>query len=269
MGLSLILDAPTKPLRPPLKWAGGKRWLVPELQQLWRPHETKRLVEPFCGGIAITMGLLPKKALLNDVNPHLINFYRQIQLGLTIQNSFQNQREYYFESRTLFNNLIEDNRHTTPQAAELFYYLNRTGFNGLCRFNSKGLFNVPFGRYTNIEYAKDFLAYKPLLSTWEFCLGDFEDLNILEDDFLYVDPPYDVEFVSYSKDGFSWDDQKRLAHWLANKTCPTIASNQATQRITDLYKSLGFEIVTLNAPRMISCTGDRTQAKEMLAYKNL
>src|ERR1700682_6565026 len=78
------MPAPSSPpsLRPPLKWAGGKRWQVPHLRPLWLPHAKLRLVEPFAGGLAVTLGLLPERALLNDANPHLINFYRWLQKGL-------------------------------------------------------------------------------------------------------------------------------------------------------------------------------------------
>ena len=69
-------------LRPPLKWAGGKRWQVPHLQPVWELHWDRRLVEPFCGGLAVTLGLTPSRALLNDANPHLINFYAQLRRGL-------------------------------------------------------------------------------------------------------------------------------------------------------------------------------------------
>jgi DNA adenine methylase len=72
-------------LPPPLKWAGGKRWLIPRIRDLWKEHEHRRLVEPFCGGMAVTLGLKPHRALLNDVNPHLINFYRWIQRGLDLR----------------------------------------------------------------------------------------------------------------------------------------------------------------------------------------
>jgi hypothetical protein len=71
-------------LRPPLKWAGGKRWQVPHLEPLWRAHAHRRLVEPFCGGLAVTLGLQPQRALLNDINPHLINFYEWLKRGLHV-----------------------------------------------------------------------------------------------------------------------------------------------------------------------------------------
>ncbi|MCK5366505.1 MAG: DNA adenine methylase, partial [Gammaproteobacteria bacterium] len=76
-------DDRARPLRPPLKWAGGKRWLAPHLEPLWRGQSSRRLVEPFCGGLAVALGLDPQRALLNDVNPHPVNFYRHLQEGLT------------------------------------------------------------------------------------------------------------------------------------------------------------------------------------------
>ncbi|HUY18756.1 MAG TPA: hypothetical protein VMV15_05975, partial [Candidatus Binataceae bacterium] len=81
--------------------------------------------------------------------------------------------------------------------------------------------------------------------------------------------PYDVEFTRYAKQDFGWDDQVRLAHWLARHRGPTVLSNQATARVVELYTGLGFELRFLDAPRMISCTGDRTPAREVLALKNL
>src|SRR5262249_5187941 len=148
------------------------------------------------------------------------------------------------------------------QAAALFYYLNRTCYNGLCRFNSSGLFNVPFGRYKQINYLRDFSSYCDIVRDWQFWTCDFEHIPISSDDFLYAHPPYDVEFRSYSKEGFSWDDQVRLAEWLSKHRGPTVLSNQATNRILELYQKLGFKLRIVDAPRMINCTGDRSRAKE-------
>jgi DNA adenine methylase len=86
---------------------------------------------------------------------------------------------------------------------------------------------------------------------------------------VYADPPYDVEFTTYSAGGFSWDDQKRTARFLAAHPGPVVISNQATPRIIELYEELGFELNYLDAPRRISCTGDRTAAREVLAIKIL
>ena len=256
-------------VRPPLKWAGGKRWQVRHLAPLWEPNSDRRLVEPFCGGLAVTLGLMPQRALLNDINPHVINFYRWLKRGLPISVPMENRKEAYYSHRVRFNELLANRRGHTAEAAELFYYLNRTGYNGLCRFNQSGGFNVPFGRYARIGYAQDFCEYKRVFSEWEFTNADFERLELESEDFVYADPPYDVEFTHYSKEGFTWDDQVRTAEWLARHRGPVVLSNQATKRIIKLYKKLGFKLQYLKAPRMISCTGDRTPAREVLALKNL
>ena len=149
----------------------------------------------------------------------------------------------------------------------MFYYLNRTCFNGLCRFNKGGGFNVPFGTYKKINYASDFSPYAQLLRQWEFTNTDVAAIETQADDFIYADPPYDVEFTTYSSGGFSWKDQRRTAELLAKHPGPVVISNQATPRIVELYQDLGFELSYLDGPRRISCTGDRTAAREVLAVK--
>jgi len=256
-------------LRPPLKWAGGKRWLLPHLVPLWEPRRKRRLVEPLCGGLAVALGLEPERALLNDINIHLINFFKWVQRGLQVEINLENDEGLYYKHRERFNRLIEEGREDSREAAELFYYLNRTGYNGLCRFNQKGRFNVPFGRYKKINYASEFTAYQDVFNRWEFANVDFEKLAINKEDFIYADPPYDVQFTAYSKDGFNLHEQVRLVKWLAGHPGPVILSNQATERIVKLYSDYGFKLLFLNAPRMISCTGDRTPAREVLALKNI
>jgi DNA adenine methylase len=256
-------------LKPPLKWAGGKRWLVPHLVPLWANHSHRRLVEPFCGSLAVSLGLMPDRALLTDANPHLINFYMWLQRGLHITIQTRNDRDLFLTHRTRFNELITDGGAESCEAAELFYFLNRTGFNGLCRFNSKGEFNVPFGKYATINYMTDFSEYAKVLSRWQFRVCPFRELELHPDDFVYADPPYDVEFVQYSKDGFTWADQVALAEKLAVHPGPVVLSNQATDRIIDLYKQHGFTLQLLESPRRISANGDRTPALEVLAIRNL
>ncbi len=256
-------------LPPPLKWAGGKRWLVPYLRALFASHRHRRLVEPFAGGLSVALGLMPEKALLNDINPYLINFYRWLKKGLKISIPLENDRETYYKHRETFNRLIQEGKAFSQEGAALFYYLNRTGYNGLCRFNNKGEFNVPFGRYKKISYQRDFTAYQRVLSGWEFVCMDFEQVSLEPEDFVYADPPYDVEFTNYSPGGFSWADQVRLVKWLARHPGPVVISNQATERILSLYREHGFVLRLLQAPRRIACTGDRTPAQEVLAVKNL
>jgi DNA adenine methylase len=259
----------TPTLRPPLKWAGGKRWQVPHLLPLWAPHASKRLVEPFCGGLAVTLGLAPGRALLNDANPHLMNFYRWLQKGLRVDLRMENDEELFYQHRDRFNDIVAAGGITTREAAGLFYYLNRTGFNGLCRFNRSGAFNVPFGRYAKIGYTRDFTPYRDMFADWVISRGDVESVPLDPNDFVYADPPYDVQFTAYSKGGFTWDDQERTAALLAKHRGPVILVNQATPRIETLYRTLGYHVRFLDAPRRISCTGDRSPAKEIFGMRNL
>jgi len=257
------------PLAPPLKWAGGKRWLLPQMKKLWAFNEQRRLVEPFCGGLAVTLGLVPERALLNDINPHLINFYQYLQQGLFVTIHMENNADTYYAQRSRFNELIRAGQSQNTESAQLFYYLNRTGYNGLCRFNQSGEFNVPFGKYKTINYVTDFTEYRQPLSAWRFQTGSFEAVQLDPNDFVYADPPYDVEFVSYAKEGFTWEQQVRLAEWLVEHSGPVVLSNQATDRVIALYKKLDFQLVFLMSPRRISCTGDRTPALEVLAIRGM
>ena len=263
----MVTAVPEKTIKPPLKWAGGKRWLVSHLAPIWKQHENSRYVEPFCGGLAVALGLQPRRALLNDVNPHLVNFYRHLQTGLRLSIEMRYDEQLFYRHRDRFNQLIRGGEATTEEAAQLFYYLNRTGFNGLCRFNKSGEFNVPFGTYTTVNYDRDLSGYPAVLRQWSFTNVDIEKVPLESGDFVYADPPYDVEFTTYSAGGFSWDDQERTAELLARHDGPVVISNQATTRIVDLYERLGFELTYLPGPRRISCTGDRTAAREVVAVK--
>ncbi len=254
---------------PPLKWAGGKRWQLPYLREYWEREKHRRLVEPFCGGLAVTLGLLPERALLNDVNPHLVNFYRWLKRGLTVSIKMANDEALFYTRRRRFNEVLRNGKAGTREAASLFYYLNRTCYNGLCRFNRGGEFNVPFGSYKTINYIRNFSGYKAVVANWEFINATFDRIPLRRTDFVYADPPYDVEFTQYSKDGFGWDEQIRTAEWLARHSGPVVLSNQATKRIVRLYKGLGYKLIELNAPRRISCTGDRSEAAEVLAIRNI
>jgi len=257
------------PLKPPLKWAGGKRWLVPHLARLWKPFSERPLVEPFCGALGVTLGLAPQRALLNDCNAHVMNFYGWVKRGLQLTLWMENDRELYYAHRKRFNQLLSENGGASTEAAALFYYLNRTAFNGLCRFNSRGEFNVPFGRYKTINYIRDFSAYQQAFANWEFLSVDFAQVSLTDKDFVYADPPFDVEFTQYSKEPFGWEEQVRAAEWLARHKGPVVLSNQATERIVQLYEKLGFQLSFLEAPRRISCTGDRSPAREVFATKNI
>jgi DNA adenine methylase len=218
----------------------------------------------------VTLGLAPARALLNDANPHLIDFYRWLQKGLRVDDlPMENDERLFYAHRERFNALLTKGKAARREAAALFYYLNRTGFNGLCRFNRSGEFNVPFGRYARIGYTRDFSAYRKVFAGWTFTSMDVELVPLEPGDFVYADPPYDVEFTQYAKDGFTWGDQERTAEWLAKHRGPVVLVNQATPRIEELYRQLGYRVRFLDAPRRISCTGDRTPAREIMGTRNL
>lgn len=237
---------------------------------MWEAHVHRRLVEPFCGGLAVTLGLRPDRALLNDANPHVMNFYRWLQKGLRVDIPMENDEALFYQHRARFNALVAGGKTASRETAALFYYLNRTGFNGLCRFNRSGEFNVPFGRYVRIRYTRDFMHYRDAFAGWTLTNTDLEAVPLDPHDFVYADPPYDVEFTQYAKNGFSWDDQERTADWLAKHRGPVVLVNQATPRVESLYRKLGYQVQFLEqAPRRISCTGDRTPAREIMGTRNL
>jgi DNA adenine methylase len=242
---------------------------VPVLAPLWARHASRRLVEPFCGGLAVALGLNPDHALLNDANPHLINFYVWLKRGLEIDVVMENDEALFYRHRDRFNLLVRGGRADTREAASLFYFLNRTGYNGLCRFSKQGDFNVPFGRYSRIRYARRFAGFRDAAAHWTFTSEDFAAVPLSRSDFVYADPPYDVEFRQYASGGFSWEDQVRLAEHLRNHPGPVVLVNQATRRIARLYRQLGYSVRRLEAPRRINSTGDRTPAKEVIATRNI
>lgn len=271
-------DLQQSELKPFLKWLGGKSFLVPTLLPIWNnhliDHPAGRLVEPFCGSLAVALGLNPKRALLNDTNRHLINLYRQIQKGLpplkTQREQFRNIEFDYYRNRSEFNRLRESSSLADKQRrAQLFYYFNRVGYRGVCRFNATGDFNVPYGHYRTVEYLPSFDVYKNRFEFWKFTSGDFEGLSakLAPGDMLYCDPPYDGSFSDYVSGGFNWTDQKRLIEWIVGTKRIAVISNLATPRILRLYSQpeYGLKLRFVSAPRMISCDGNRQPVKEVLA----
>lgn len=255
-----------------LKWAGGKRWIVPVLSPILDEFNDLVLVELFAGGAALSFASERKEAILNDKNPHLINFYSQIQRGINIFStgvSFKNDKETFYKNRKDFNDLIKNGKENTPEAAALFYYLNKTAYNGLVRFNNKGFFNTPFGKYKRINYEFDISSYRDMVRNWNFMCKDFSEVDIPTNALIYADPPYDVEFTAYNAGGFDWKDQVRLVEFLCELSNPIVLSNQATERIVKLYKSHGFLVTFKDAPRSISCKGNREKVKEVIAYRNI
>lgn len=275
MRIQVAASPSNQPAPPPigfpplLKWAGGKSWLVPRLHDLYSRHRDRMYCEPFAGGLAAALGLTPGKAIISDLNPHVVNFYTQVCRGLRFTLQMKNDEDSYYSRRDQFNKLVESNHALSPRGAQLFYYLNKTGFNGLCRLNKSGGYNVPFGEHSSIRYSKDLSLYRTVMSDWTFIASSFEAVTFPRGSFVYADPPYDGKFDKYCGQPFTWEQQVELAQNLASHPGPAVASNAASPRVLELYRDLGFDIEVLDAPRRISCTGDRTPVKEMLASQRV
>lgn len=266
VGLKEVQVEKAATIHPPIKWAGGKRWLAPEIEKLYRESKKKRIVEPFCGGCAVSLHIQPKEALLNDINKPLITFWNYISRGGKLLSVGGNDEAEYDRARDHFNN--ELNTYNNQEIASFFYYLNRTCFNGLYRTNLAGKFNVPFGKYSTITYNDSWPEIAAIAKKWKFVQGDFFTLSTRKDDFVYIDPPYDGGFTAFAAGGFNIGQQLELGLWASKQPGFVVVSNSATPRMKSLYKDLGFNVKIIDAPRRISSDGNRQNAKEILAIKS-
>ena len=276
-----IIPSNTKQLKPILKWAGGKRQILPYLLQ-YIPKNFNNYYEPFAGGLALLIELYNrgriKKAIISDINKDLINLYEIIKekpyelISAIKEIPFKNNKDDYYQARKLFNSLEP---HKNVSRAALLLYLNRHGYNGLYRVNSKGEFNVPFGRYNNpsLPDEEDIIKFHEMLKSCEILNLDFEDAvrSAQRSDFVYFDPPYmplneTSYFTDYTSGGFSEQEQKRLASVfkkLSNKGVYVMQSNSNNEFIRQLYAE--YNIVEIEARRNInSNVSKRGPVKELL-----
>lgn len=262
--------------RPPIKWAGGKSQLIPQLTPLF-PAKFNTLIEPFAGGAAVFFHLRPTWAILIDSNEELVNFYRVVrdnlaQLLVDLKKHVI-AKDYYYRIRAVDPGNLSD-----VERASRFLYLNKTCFNGLYRLNSKGQFNVPFGRYKNprlVDESNLRLVSDALRMTLLHC-DDFTVASELAvtGTFIYLDPPYHPasatsSFTSYTGRSFSESDQRRLANLyreLDRKGCLLMLSNSNTPLIRELYR--GYDIKTVTARRSINCKGGKRGAVKELVIRN-
>lgn len=271
-------------MKPLLKWAGGKRHIVPALESyLPSDWDSGVYFEPFLGGAAFFLHLAPKVARLSDVNPWLVRFYADVQKQPKVlfteiakyalnfdELNLEAKKDYYLELRTKFNS-----SKVSLDSSALFYVLNKLCFNGLYRENSKGAFNVPFGQKRNFPalVESDFLDASAALRSATVELSDFEKTvsTAMPGDFVYFDPPYipmtaTSSFTSYSSEGFGLDAQKRLAGTmleLKERGVKAMLSNSSAELTSQIYAGLRQE--TISAPRMVSAKASgRGQIEELL-----
>lgn len=265
------------PARPFLKWAGGKKQLLPEL--LARiPEHFERYFEPFIGGGALFFALQPQKAVISDINPDLVNVYQVIQsnLGALIQDLKKHpyEKEYFYNLRNL-DRSSSCQTWDPIQKASRFIYLNKTCFNGLYRVNSEGHFNTPFGSYKNptIVDEMNLRACSQALQGVEISVGCFNSVleKAQKNDFIYFDPPYlpltdTANFTAYSRDGFDLEMQIKLRDLcldLDQRGIKFMASNSSAPLILDLYQDFSIELV--DATRAINSKVDlRGKIKEVI-----
>ena len=260
---------PAPRARPFLKWVGGKRQLLPRLL----PHVPQRFgryFEPFMGGGALFFSLAPGLASLNDGNVRLVRTYQairdRVEDVVALLRTYPHDRDFFISLRT---NDIDAS--TDVEVAAWLIYLNRTAFNGLYRVNSRGGFNVPFGRYKNptICDADNLRACAATLKSASIMHGDFEAAvaDARAGDFVYFDPPYvpltaTSDFTSYTAEGFTDADQVRLrnvALRLKAGGITVLLSNSGAPRVRELYAN-GFEIEEVTANRCINSAADRRGA---------
>ncbi len=256
--------APATEVPPPfLKWAGGKRWLMPLAVQL-RPLGVKRYIEPFLGSGAMFFGLQPESALLSDCNVELIETYQAIAADWrTVVKHLRRHDEahsaqHYYETRA-------KRPQTSATRAARFIYLNRTCWNGLYRVNQQGMFNTPIGtKQRAVLDSDDFQAVAEMLKKAQLTAGDFEDqVNAArKGDLIFADPPYTVRhqfngFVKYNEQYFSWADQERLHAALlraVSRGATVICTNADHSSLRDLYQE-NFTIIPLKRFSSIAGSG--------------
>jgi DNA adenine methylase len=275
----------TAGVKPFLKWAGGKRQLLPEIRKYLPPDIADRTYyEPFAGAGAVLFDLLPRKAVIGDSNAELMMCYRVIRddpeglIRVLKVHAGKNSRDYYDTLRSLDRNPAAFRLMPETERAARVIYLNKTCYNGLYRVNSRGFFNVPYGRQKNPAICEEgaLRAVHAYLSAHAIDLrcGDFaETVKTAEErSFVYFDPPYHgaakTSFAAYQAGGFDENEQGRLRDLVISLTergVPCLLSNADTPFIRALYREPGLRIISVSAKRPInSRAGDRGNTGEVL-----
>ena len=257
-----------------LKWAGNKSRVMPDL--LAHLPAGDRMVEPFAGSCAVMMNTDYRAYLVADINPDLINLYRQIKEHtrpfIVVAASLFNQNttgESYYAAREAFNHnpalpLLE--------RAAYFLYLNRNGYRGLCRYNRRGEFNIPFGNYSEPYFPlAEIEAFAEKAQRATFICADFrETLRLTKaGDVVYCDPPYDGTFAEYHSAGFGKDEHHDLVSMLldVSERCPVVVSNSDTLYTRSILRD--FSIASISVARSVGvAAGKSKRASEIIAVRH-
>lgn len=266
---------------PFVKWAGGKKQLLGRLDERL-PNSFGMYYEPFVGGGALLLGIQPRQAVINDINEQLLNVYRQLKIDADAVISAINEydavecdTDHYMTMRAAYNAKIIAHE-LDAECAALMIWINKHCFNGLYRVNSKGLFNVPYNNKVSGSSIDEFnlrnIGAYLRDSQVDIRLGDFEAacVDVKSGDFVYFDSPYvpvseTANFTDYAKDGFSYEDHKRLAdlyHRLDRAGVYVMLSNHNVPLVHELYA--GYKIEETDVRRSINRDASKRAGKEVI-----
>ena len=268
-------------IAPFVKWAGGKRQLIPQIRERM-PEKYNDYYEPFVGGGAVIFDLLPANALINDINKTLINTYRTIcnepddflkEVNRLDNDMWEDGKKYYYTIREHYNDKLMRSEYDVELAA-LFVFINKHCFNGLYRVNGKGLFNVPYNNSRRVSVDENvIIATSEYLRGVTIIDGDFEQAckNAKKGDFVFIDSPYaplnPTSFESYTKEGFDIESHKRLAKLydeLTARGCYCMLTNHNTELINELYGNKDYKIDVVSVKRMINSDASNRVGEEVI-----
>lgn len=266
---------------PFVKWAGGKRQLIPQIRERM-PEKYNDYYEPFVGGGAVIFDLLPANALINDINKALINTYTTIcnepdaflkEVNRLDNDMWEDGKKYYYSIREYYNDKLMRSEYDVELAA-LFVFINKHCFNGLYRVNGKGLFNVPYNNSRRVSVDEDvIIATSEYLRGVTIIDGDFEQAckNAKKGDFVFIDSPYaplnPTSFESYTKEGFDIESHKRLVKLydeLTARGCYCMLTNHNTELINELYGNKDYKIDVVSVKRMINSDASNRVGEEVI-----
>ncbi len=254
-------------MKPIVKYRGGKSKEIPQILP-YIPQFTGRYIEPFFGGGALFFYLEPHNAIINDINSNLITFYEDVKYNYSqikeelseIETIYKKNRaafdeikalkpndrvddaneELYYKIRDMYNGLSD----REFSCGTIYYFINKTAYSGMIRYNSNGHFNVPYGRYKNFNTSLLTEAHHKLLENAEIFNHSYEDIFAMaeENDFIFLDPPYDCVFSDYGnesmKDGFGEERHRKLAEDFRKLKCKALMVIGKTQLTEELYGDL-------------------------------
>lgn len=268
-------------IAPFVKWAGGKRQLIPQIRERM-PKQFNNYYEPFVGGGAVIFELLPENAVINDINRALINAYQMIcdypqeflqEINRLDAEMWEDGKEYYYSLREHYNDKLMRDEFDVELAA-LFVFINKHCFNGLYRVNGKGLFNVPYNnsRRSSVD-EQSIMEISEYLRNVTIISGDFEEAceGASAGDFVFIDSPYaplnPTSFESYTKEGFDIESHRRLANLfdeLTARGCYCMLTNHNTELINELYGNKGYTIDVVSVKRMINSDASNRVGEEVI-----